>query len=122
MQNPKDLESAIELTKDKFGGLSKIVSIRWKNVKRGFARYDGNKITLPLWILGKNEGYALYYVLHEISHLITCWQYGPTIATHGREFKEVEKQVMDCWDIQIEYARAYPKRVFVNGQKCYEKP
>lgn len=120
--NQADLKAAIELTKDKFGGLARLVTVRFADIRAGYAKPRENKITLPNWIFNRGNTFALYYALHEVAHLIHRWQSNSERhKMHGIEFKAIEKQVMDTWDLQIEYAKAYPKRVYLNGVKDYEK-
>jgi predicted metal-dependent hydrolase len=80
-----------------------------KDTRQG--RWIRGGITIPTWILKESEQFQTYYVIHEVCHFI--------YLGHGPLFKEVERKMCKRWDIEIEYAKAYPKKLYANGQMVY---
>jgi predicted metal-dependent hydrolase len=63
-----------------------------------------------------SEEYAIYYIVHEVCHFKHTNERG-----HGKEFKSTERKALDSWGIEIEYSRAYPKKLYHNGQCVYDR-
>ena len=98
--------------------------IKFKNINGGRATKLGN-ISIPKWTLtrgkrGKKEYFALYYVLHEVSHLIQIDR--GLKGVHTNEFKEIEKALMLRYNIIPIYSKAYPKKLInKEGKTLYER-
>jgi len=129
--NKEDILALADLTWEQFrtnewshlyvGRLNKgIPIIKLTNAKGGHAywKMDDNgrrfvyKITIPNWIFAQADEFQTYYVVHELCHCI----YGD----HKTLFKNLEKSILAEWGIEIEYSRAYPKRLYSNGEMVYE--
>ncbi len=95
--------------------------IKFKKISGGRATKLGN-ISIPKWTLkeSKNQYYALYYVIHEVSHLI---QYHRGLkGCHTDEFKEIEKALMLRYNMIPIYSKAYPKKLInQQGETLYER-
>jgi len=91
------------------------IGIQIKDVACGRARYKTRKITLPIWVLERNEAYSIWYVVHEIAHFKAIRK------GHGPAFKRAERIMLKAWGIEIEYARAYAKKLYMNGELEYER-
>jgi len=91
------------------------IKIEIKQVNRGRARILTNKITIPLWVLQKTKAFGYYYIIHEITHFITCNE-------HGQWFKDVESKILKTYDIVPHYAKAYAKALYsLKGEKLCGK-
>lgn len=85
----------------------KYIEIQFKHVQRGSARYNTRKITIPLFAIDKTRAYAIYYVIHELTHFIVAdkrFGWG-----HGKIFQEIEKTILEKYNMRPVYAKAYPK-------------
>ena len=98
-----------------------IPQIVFRDVNRGrnyWTRVTGcsYKIVLPTFLLedDRDERYVIWYVTHELCHCI--------YHDHGSFFKKLEASIMEKWGVEIEYARAYPKRLYADGEVIYESP
>ena len=69
---------------------------------------------MPIHVFDKGETYLFYYVIHEFTH---CLGY----ARHDSDFKRSERRLLNLFDIDIDYARAYPRALYANGEKVYQK-
>jgi predicted SprT family Zn-dependent metalloprotease len=87
--------------------------VKIKDIQGG-GRYSDktDTITLPKWIFKNSEEFVIYYIVHELCHTY--------YSGHPREFKRLEQAVLSKWDIEIEYAKAYPKYLYSNGVEVYE--
>ncbi len=94
----------------------KSVAMTFTRARGGRANLRHTHFTMPEHTInGKFPiEYTLYYVIHEFTH---CLGY----SEHGSEFKRHERQLLDIFGIKIEYARAYPKALYANGQRVYTK-
>ena len=80
--------------------------------KRGFAHYNKNKITIPIWVLKRSIHYIRYYICHEIAHLVAFRLYGKS-EKHGVNFKKIEKLFCSAFEVRLAFperhhGRAYP--------------
>jgi len=90
----------------KFNDIKDII-IQFKSVRRGRARIDSRKITIPIWTLQRTKSYAIYYVIHELSHFIVSDKFGA--FGHGGIFKKIEIMILKKYNIIPIYKKAYPK-------------
>ena len=88
------------------------VEIDIRDIRNGYFKKYYNFAIIPRWIFSKVDTYIAYYVIHEI-----CHQFG---YRHNAYFKEMERKALGYWGIEIEYMRAYPKRLYENGEMVYE--
>jgi hypothetical protein len=127
LMNKDDILALVELTWERLKvnewsslytrRLETIPEVEIKNVQRGRAwwiRATGcvYKIIFPEFLFNKHDGYVIWYVIHELCHCI--------YHDHGSLFKKLESSLMGEWDITAEYSRAYPKRLYVNGEMVFE--
>lgn len=81
------------------------------DVKRGFAHFN-YQFTVPLWTYNKTgsekymkeEGYFIYYVAHELSHILSYKKHGPIKGKgHNKNFYEIFKIICpkeyQCFEI-----------------------
>ena len=92
------------------------------NITMHFTRAGGGKanlkkahFTIPRHALAEGEAYTLYYVIHEFTHCLGHYK------GHDNTFKRKERTVLNLLGMSIDYARAYPKALYVNGEKVYNK-
>lgn len=78
-------------------------------INSGRARIKTRTITIPAWTFKVAPEYAVYYTLHEIAHF--------KFLGHKAAFKEVEQSLCKMAGISLEYAKAYPKAIYANGQR-----
>jgi hypothetical protein len=90
------------------------VTMHFTNANAGRAKTRIKHFTIPIHALKSCETYLLYYVIHEFTHCITN-------KMHDTKFKFTESALCSQFGISIDYARAYPKRLYYNGQTVYEK-
>lgn len=93
--------------------MRKKVTLTFVNANRGHARLSTQHITIPRHAFGRGETYLLYYVIHEFTHIYT------SDCRHDAKFKNAEKRLLAMFGYEIEYARAYPKTLYANGEKAY---
>jgi len=93
------------------------ITIQFKKVRRGSARKWNRKITIPIWSIQKSRAFAIYYIIHEISHFIVNDKLGGAVS-HGKLFKQVETNILEKYYIKPVYKKAYPKYLTdLNGNK-----
>lgn len=91
----------------------KPITIQVKNIQRGHARIRTRSASIPKWSYSShNLEHFTYYVIHEVTHFITGYY-------HDNEFKKVEIYELSLWNLTIEYNRAYPHKLYANGQVCF---
>ena len=78
----------------------RVPPVRITTAQQGFAR--STYLTVPSWALARTEDYAIYYVVHEVTHYFA----GPG---HGLAFKHLEQNALAQWDLFPVYNRVYPK-------------
>lgn len=82
--------------------------IKFKNIQSGRATSKGH-ISIPKWSLGHGEAFSIYYVIHEVCHIILySRQKG---WGHNEDFRNLELQLLARFDIVPIYSKAYPKRL-----------
>ena len=116
----EDLQAIADLVKEHFGYARRVATVGRITTRQGHAHYNTGHISVPQWAIDKGEAYAIYYVIHEVCHLVNYWKNGPEAESHGYAFKHFEGRALELFDITIDYARAYPKRLYLNGQKFYD--
>jgi hypothetical protein len=116
MTTEKDLQTVIDLTVEHFKEWFPVrPTLYLKELKRnGRANWKTSKISVPLWAVKIGEHYAMYYALHELTHY-----YNGFLSGHGPLFQSIEDKLLSLWSMSIERAKAYPKRLYANGE---EKP
>jgi len=78
------------------------VKVVVKDVVRGYAHKD--YIVIPKWIQMYAEEYQIYYIIHELSHIIAGVE-----NKHNDKFMEIEDKALHLWSLEIERKRVYPK-------------
>ena len=73
---------------------------------RGHAHHKQNRMTIPVWVLGRSIHYIRYYVCHEIAHLIAFRQ-GYENEGHGVNFKNIERLFCASFDIRLAFKRLH---------------
>jgi len=96
---------------------SNVVLKRISHSTRGMARFRQQYFSLPDYLFSGNypEQYIIYYTIHEYTHCLLM------MGTHNPFFKSKESSDLKEFGIEIEYARAYPKRLYANGEIVYER-
>ena len=90
------------------------VIMSFSKAKRGRANLKHNRFTVPKHAFDKGETYLFYYVIHEFTH---CMGY----PNHGKDFKSKEQSFLNLFGIKIDYAKAYPRDLYANGEISYSK-
>lgn len=92
--------------------------IKFKDIRRG--KYRKGNIIIPLWCIKYGKHFAIYYVIHEVSHAIDNNR--ELRKAHSKEFKKIEKDLLLRFNIIPIYARAYAKKLINReGIILYEK-
>ena len=96
------------------------VKIEIKDTLRGTARYYTRKITIPEWATSREIEFLYYYLIHEVTHFIVGdyhLGYG-----HGKEFKKVEKRLLQEFGLIPIYKKVYPRELRnLNGETVYQR-
>jgi len=94
--------------------------IKFKDIRRGRATRN-NYISIPKWAYNREGSiYALYYVLHEVSHQICIKT--KSGRGHNEGFKTQEKELLSRYNLIPKYARAYAKELIdKNGNILWKK-
>lgn len=88
------------------------IKMSFTRANRGRAKLAGN-FTVPVHAINKNnETYLFYYVVHEFTHCLGN-------HTHDASFKSKERELLNLFNISIDYAKAYPRTLYANGQQAY---
>lgn len=82
---------------------------------RGRANIELNHFTVPIFAFNQGEEFSQYYVIHEYTHIMGKHY------NHDSSFKRVEQSLLSLFDLTLDYAKAYPKAIYSNGQKVYDK-
>lgn len=115
MMTEADLQAVADLTIEAFPGASVKPHIHLKKARGGWCSYVTQNITIPEWTQACGESYIIYYVVHEVCHLLDFKD------RHGAQFQRIEDKALKLWGIRIDRLRVYPKRLYLNGQKVYER-
>ena len=110
----KHLQAVCDLTRE-YLNLKQPLIIEVKDVHRGRARTKTGKITIPLWACEKDEGYAIYYAVHETVH------FHKDTWGHCALFKRLEQGICKEFGVTFTYRKAYPKRLYYNGELVHER-
>lgn len=100
----------------------KPIKIVFKNLRGpGRANYIRRGISIPNWMFEDkySDEFRYYYIIHEVCHIILFDKFGYSV-NHEPVFKEMEKKYLDVFGLEIEYKKAYPKRLYSNGVVFYE--
>lgn len=91
-----------------------VSSVDIKDVRCGRASHFKSKIILPTWIFDDDvaEEYQYYYIIHEVAHLVDGVRLG---QGHDDTFKAIESEMLDDFNLSVDYARAYPSNIYSNG-------
>lgn len=79
--------------------------------KRGFAHYDKNRITIPIWVLKRSIHYIRYYICHEIAHLVAYRIHGGN-QKHGINFKNIERQFCAAFGVRLAFPERHHNRAY----------
>ncbi len=91
------------------------VKMTFSRANAGRANLNHTRFTIPQHAFTKGETYLFYYVIHEFTH---CQD---DIIGHGKDFKKAEQDLLGLFGISIDYARAYPRVLYANGERAYYK-
>ena len=110
----------------------KKVNIHVKDINAGRCVYKTRFISIPKWTYGWRhpKEYPLYYLLHEVAHMIDHDKNGNRSMagrkplTHDSIYKTIEKEILALAGISITYKKAYPETLTANGatQKIRTQP
>ena len=107
-------KAVLELLNEKHK--SNVVLKRISHSTRGMARFRQQYFSLPDYLFsGYPEQYIIYYTIHEYTHCLLM------TGAHNPFFKNKESELLKEFGIEIEYARAYPKRLYANGGIVYDR-
>jgi hypothetical protein len=110
--NLNDLQAMVDSTTDCLKELFPIVpQVIITDTMRGHALWKSKRISIPAWAFKYGDTYVMYYTLHELTHYVNG-----KLSGHGELFKKMEDKILLMWNITIERAKAYPKRIYFNGQ------
>ena len=90
------------------------IAMTFSRARGGRANLKYARFTVPQHAFERGETYLQYYVIHEFTHCLG-------IANHGSRFKRKERELLDLFNIKIDYARAYPRALYANGERVYYK-
>lgn len=87
------------------------VNLIIKNIRRGYAtkRKGLYKVVIPQWAFNQGENYWIWYVCHEMAHVIHHSLYGT--FRHTNEFKVIEDIYLADFGLYIIRKKVYPKSV-----------
>ena len=87
------------------------IPIKLKDVSKGRAHGRKGYIVFPLWVIEQREPeYVLYYLIHEISHIIEYNRFGKT--NHNEYFKKLEQAILEKFGYGIKYKKAYAREIY----------
>ena len=89
------------------------ITMAFSRAYGGRANLVLHRFTVPQHTFTKGETYLFYYVIHEFTHCLGN-------PKHDSDFKRKEKQLLRLFGISIDYARAYPRALYANGQRVYQ--
>lgn len=78
------------------------IKIQFKHTYCGRARPLTRKITIPMWTVENTRAYAIYYVIHELTHFIVN-------MGHGEAFKNKEREILEKYNMKPIYKKVYVK-------------
>ena len=107
----EEAKTVLELLNEQF---DENVKMRITTADRGQAVGREKRFTLPARAFERHQAYLIYYVVHEFTHCLGYYD-------HREDFKFWECKLLDKFGITIEYARAYPKALYCNGDKVYSR-
>ena len=116
-QNSKLIDDAIALLQLMNEHNKTNFKMRFTEAARGRANIRLQRFTIPGQAIECGESYLFYYVIHEYTHCIS------RIVKHNDIFKHGEIVLLRKFTNMdnIDYARAYPKKLYANGQIVYKR-
>ena len=86
------------------------VELQIKDVQRGRATKpkSGYRIIIPQWAFRHGENYWIYYVCHELAHVMHHSLFG-NWGGHIDSYKVVEDMYLADFGLRVERAKAYPR-------------
>ena len=91
------------------------ITMRFTFARGGRANTRLQRFTIPKFAVDNGETYLFYYVIHEFTHCFGQYH------NHGEQFKACERGLLSEFNIKIDYAKAYPKALYANGEIAYHK-
>lgn len=94
------------------------IKMTFSKANCGRANQRLQKFTIPVHAITKGESYLFYYVIHEYSHCMLSRHTG-----HNNQFKQTELILLNKFTNidSMDYARAYPKTIYANGEIVYKR-
>lgn len=83
-------------------------TILFQNRLRGEVEYKngGYIICYPTWLFECSYPYFIYYIIHELTHILT-------LSDHSERFKQIENELCNCYsELRIEYDKEYAKAIY----------
>lgn len=117
--NLKEYQKIADKVFNYFNVHPKSLKIRISDVKGGWASGDGagnDRITLPKWLEEKDKNYAIYYCIHEVSHVVAHLK--GSRKAHDAFFKKIQGEALALWGIRTINKSSC---LYVNGYKIYTK-
>ena len=105
-----DLQAVVDLVLEREKSKRKI-KVKIKPIARGCADHLKNEIIIPVVALTIGEDYAIYYVIHELSHFFA--------SGHKADFKAIENRLLTHWELSIRRMKAYPRTLYSKGDVVY---
>lgn len=96
------------------------IDIKIKPLKRGTARFRHEKwiITIPQWAMDRSEEFGIYYIVHEIAHVVCNEVFKQ--RGHCDTFKMIEDEYLADFGLVVIRKKAYPKSLIAFGQTVWK--
>lgn len=88
--------------------------IHLKHNRRGHTNYYSGYISIPIWAISEGKDYLYYYTIHELTHWILK-------QGHTKEFRKIEFEILNRYELEPIYARTYAKVLVKNGKTVWDK-
>ena len=108
----KDAQALLDLLNEHY---KSSVLMAFTHANKGRANIIAKRFTIPQHALDKGETYLHYYVIHEFTHCLGFFD------EHNLAFKRKEQTLLAMFGISIDYAKSYPRALYCNGEKVYQK-
>ena len=64
------------------------------NTRSGYANSENSYVTIPLWAQNREPAYFLYYIAHELSHILTHLKFDrKAYIVHGKDFYQCFRHI-----------------------------
>lgn len=107
MKKPRKLIRLIKRSEYTTLNIPKVIAcfkVYLVDTHRGFSHFRDGFVTVPLWTLSRGTNYSMYYIAHELSHILRIYKFGGN-GQHDKRFYRCFRQIcpIDLQHYELKY-------------------